>query len=137
MTDSSGSLRRIAIGLFDGVEELDAVGPWEVLSFWAGSHPGDGWEVVLTSADCGAATAAKGTATSTTETFIASAGLSGASTWPCTWSSGSSVSNAPARYAAVSSTTLDLRSERNGHGTDGRLCGRGRTGPGIMRPRMR
>jgi len=32
--DSSGSLRRIAMGLFDGVEELDAVGPWEVLSFW-------------------------------------------------------------------------------------------------------
>jgi transcriptional regulator GlxA family with amidase domain len=46
--------------LFDDVEELDAVGPWEVLSHWTRNHPGDGWEVVLTSADGGAVTAAKG-----------------------------------------------------------------------------
>ncbi|MCZ4500939.1 MAG: hypothetical protein JWQ74_3494, partial [Marmoricola sp.] len=27
--------QHIGIFLFDGVEELDAVGPWEVLSHWA------------------------------------------------------------------------------------------------------
>jgi hypothetical protein len=31
-----------------------------VLSFWTRCHPGDGWEVVLTSADGGAVTAARG-----------------------------------------------------------------------------
>lgn len=31
----------IAIIIFDGVEELDFVGPWEVLSAWASQHPGD------------------------------------------------------------------------------------------------
>jgi transcriptional regulator GlxA family with amidase domain len=38
--------RRIGILLFDGVEELDAVGPWEVLAFWARNFPEDGTEVV-------------------------------------------------------------------------------------------
>lgn len=60
MPESNGSLRRIAIVLFDGVEELDAVGPWVVLSFCTRTSPGDGWEVVLTSVDGGAVTAAKG-----------------------------------------------------------------------------
>jgi transcriptional regulator GlxA family with amidase domain len=60
VTESNGSLRRIAILLFDGVEELDAVGPWEVLSFWTRTFPGDGWEVVLASVDGAAVTAAKG-----------------------------------------------------------------------------
>jgi hypothetical protein len=32
--------------LFDGVEELDAVGPWEVLAYWAANWPEDGWQVV-------------------------------------------------------------------------------------------
>ena len=59
MTES-GSPRRIAIVLFDGVEELDAAGPWEVLSYWTRRHPEDGWEVVLTSRDGAAVTAAKG-----------------------------------------------------------------------------
>lgn len=35
----------IAIVVFDGVEELDFVGPWEVLSAWASQHPDDGVEV--------------------------------------------------------------------------------------------
>ena len=34
--------RRIGIVLFDGVEELDAVGPWEVLAEWTQAHPEDG-----------------------------------------------------------------------------------------------
>ncbi len=35
----------IAILIFDGVEELDFVGPWEVLAAWASQHPGDGVDV--------------------------------------------------------------------------------------------
>ncbi|NNH72488.1 DJ-1/PfpI family protein [Nocardia uniformis] len=46
MTDGT---RRIGILLFDGVEELDFAGPWEVLAFWATSCPEDGWEVFTVS----------------------------------------------------------------------------------------
>jgi transcriptional regulator GlxA family with amidase domain len=52
--------RTIAILLFDGVEELDAVGPWEVLSYWTQNHPADGWRVVTASVGGAAITAAKG-----------------------------------------------------------------------------
>lgn len=31
--------QHIAIDLFRDVEELDAIGPWEVLSSWAAKHP--------------------------------------------------------------------------------------------------
>lgn len=44
-TRGDGRQRQIGILLFDGVEELDAVGPWEVLSSWTQQHPGDGWNV--------------------------------------------------------------------------------------------
>jgi transcriptional regulator GlxA family with amidase domain len=37
---------RIAIALFDGAEELDWAGPWEVLASWALHWPDDGVEVV-------------------------------------------------------------------------------------------
>jgi transcriptional regulator GlxA family with amidase domain len=37
--------RHIGLLLFDGVEELDAVGPWEVLANWTQSHAEDGWSV--------------------------------------------------------------------------------------------
>ncbi len=37
---------RIAIALFDGAEELDWAGPWEVLASWAQHWPDDGVEVV-------------------------------------------------------------------------------------------
>ena len=49
----SGDQRRRQIGilLFDGVEELDAVGPWEVLSAWLQQHPEDGWDAFCLSAD--------------------------------------------------------------------------------------
>jgi len=36
---------RIAVVLFEGVEELDWAGPWEVLSSWALNFPDDGVEV--------------------------------------------------------------------------------------------
>ncbi|MBF6238796.1 DJ-1/PfpI family protein [Nocardia otitidiscaviarum] len=42
MTDGT---RRIGILLFNGVEELDFAGPWEVLAFWTKMCPEDGWEV--------------------------------------------------------------------------------------------
>jgi transcriptional regulator GlxA family with amidase domain len=40
--------KTIAIELFDGTEELDAVGPWEVLAFWTQAHPEDGYAVITT-----------------------------------------------------------------------------------------
>ncbi len=36
---------RIAVALFEGAEELDWAGPWEVLSAWASQWPDDGVEV--------------------------------------------------------------------------------------------
>ena len=36
---------RIGISLFDGAEELDWAGPWEVLAAWSEQHPGDDVEV--------------------------------------------------------------------------------------------
>jgi transcriptional regulator GlxA family with amidase domain len=36
---------RIGIFIFEGAEELDFVGPWEVLRAWAGMFPEDGAEV--------------------------------------------------------------------------------------------
>jgi transcriptional regulator GlxA family with amidase domain len=42
-TPDSVPQRQIGILLFDGVEELDAIGPWEVLSAWTQQHPEDGW----------------------------------------------------------------------------------------------
>jgi len=41
---------RIGIALFEGAEELDFAGPWEVLAAWAQQYPDDGVEV-LTVAD--------------------------------------------------------------------------------------
>ena len=49
----------IGLLLFDGVEELDAVGPWEVLAYWTRQHPEDGWTVSCLSADGEPVTAAK------------------------------------------------------------------------------
>jgi transcriptional regulator GlxA family with amidase domain len=43
--------RQIGILVFDGVEELDAVGPWEVLSNWTQEHPEDGWDAFCLSVD--------------------------------------------------------------------------------------
>jgi len=52
--------RHIGLLLFDGVEELDAVGPWEVLAHWTQAYPRDGWSVSCLSASGSSATAAKG-----------------------------------------------------------------------------
>lgn len=52
--------RHLGLLLFDGVEELDAVGPWEVLSHWTQTYPQDGWSASCLSADGSPVTAAKG-----------------------------------------------------------------------------
>ncbi|WP_405008507.1 DJ-1/PfpI family protein [Kitasatospora purpeofusca] len=57
---SDETLRRIAILLFPDVEELDAVGPWEVLSYWMRKFPEDGWRVDCVSRDGAPAQCAKG-----------------------------------------------------------------------------
>jgi transcriptional regulator GlxA family with amidase domain len=43
--EDASAQRHIGLLLFDGVEELDAVGPWEVLAYWTRHHPDDGWSV--------------------------------------------------------------------------------------------
>ena len=51
---------RIAISLFDGAEELDWAGPWEVLAAWSQSHPADDIEVFTVAQHDGVVTCAKG-----------------------------------------------------------------------------
>jgi transcriptional regulator GlxA family with amidase domain len=51
---------RIGIFLFDGAEELDWAGPWEVLGAWAHGWPDDGIEVVTVAQNDGPVTCAKG-----------------------------------------------------------------------------
>jgi transcriptional regulator GlxA family with amidase domain len=50
----------IGIVLFDGVEELDAVGPYEVLAYWTQNHPEDGYQVITLSPGGEVVTCAKG-----------------------------------------------------------------------------
>jgi transcriptional regulator GlxA family with amidase domain len=52
--------KQIGILLFPGVEELDAVGPWEVFAFWAKTFPQDGYEVCCFSESGGLVECAKG-----------------------------------------------------------------------------
>jgi transcriptional regulator GlxA family with amidase domain len=60
MFKASKATRHIGILLFNDVEELDAVGPYEVLSHWTQQHPKDGWSVSCLSADGAPVRAAKG-----------------------------------------------------------------------------
>jgi transcriptional regulator GlxA family with amidase domain len=52
--------KQIGILVFDGVEELDAVGPWEVLAFWTAMYPQDGYAVLMFSPQGGRVRCAKG-----------------------------------------------------------------------------
>jgi transcriptional regulator GlxA family with amidase domain len=56
----TGQPKHIGILLFPDVEELDAVGPWEVLSFWTRSFPEDGYAVSGLSGAGGLVRCAKG-----------------------------------------------------------------------------
>jgi len=51
---------RIALICFDGMEELDLVGPWEVLRMWQLQHPDDGVDVFTVSLGEETVTCAKG-----------------------------------------------------------------------------
>ena len=53
-------MAHIGILLFEDFEELDAVGPWEVLAYWTREYPDDGWAVSTFSRDGTAVRAAKG-----------------------------------------------------------------------------
>jgi transcriptional regulator GlxA family with amidase domain len=55
--------------MFDEMEELDAVGPWEVLGYWAKYFPGDGYELVNFSRGGGEVTCAKGLRLTTTYSY--------------------------------------------------------------------
>lgn len=59
-SQSTESPKTIGVVLFDGFEELDAVGPWEVLAYWTREHPEDGWAVTTVSREGRPVTAAKG-----------------------------------------------------------------------------
>ena len=51
---------KIAIAVFDGAEELDWAGPWEVLAAWARMWPDDGVEVYTVADSAEPVTCAKG-----------------------------------------------------------------------------
>lgn len=51
MPNTSAAARHIGILLFDKMEELDAVGPWEVLAWWTSHFPADGYAATTFSAD--------------------------------------------------------------------------------------
>ncbi len=53
-------MRTIGILLFEDVEELDAVGPWEVFAYWCARFPEDGWAVTTFSRTGGTVRCAKG-----------------------------------------------------------------------------
>ncbi|WP_392675711.1 DJ-1/PfpI family protein [Streptomyces sp. LN785] len=57
---SNAHVRQIGILLFPDVEELDAVGPWEVLSYWTRVFPEDEWAVFCLSAAGKPVTCSKG-----------------------------------------------------------------------------
>jgi transcriptional regulator GlxA family with amidase domain len=59
-SEAAADLRRIGLLLFDGVEELDAAGPWEVLATWTQQHPDDGWSISCLSPGGGDVLGAKG-----------------------------------------------------------------------------
>lgn len=60
MTGARTSTRHVGLLLFDDVEELDVVGPWEVLANWTLHHPADGWSISCVSRDGAPVLAAKG-----------------------------------------------------------------------------
>lgn len=60
MLSAMSVTRNIGIVVFDDAEELDVVGPWEVLAFWAQMYPADGWAVSTMSRDGAMVRCAKG-----------------------------------------------------------------------------
>lgn len=56
----ASSIKHLGILLFPDLEELDAIGPWEVLSYWTRNFPGDGYAVSCMSRTGDPVTCAKG-----------------------------------------------------------------------------
>ncbi len=56
----SSATTTIGVFVFDGAEELDWAGPWEVLAFWSQIYPDDGVTVFTLSRDGEPVTCAKG-----------------------------------------------------------------------------
>lgn len=67
--------KHIGILLFPDVEELDAIGPWEVLAWWTKKFPEDGYAVTCLAREAGPIQCAKGL------TVIADHGLDDAPTF--------------------------------------------------------
>lgn len=65
----------IGIVLFDRVEELDAVGPWEILASWTQEHPEDGYRVTTLSPVGGPVTGARGLGLSAEHSFATAPAL--------------------------------------------------------------
>jgi len=59
MTTPTPNTRHLGILLFDQMEELDAIGPWEVFAWWTQHFPGDGYAATTFSADGGPITCEK------------------------------------------------------------------------------
>ena len=85
----------IGLLLFDGVEELDAVGPWEVLAHWTQQHPEDGWDVSCLSPDGAPVVGAK---------TLSSAPTTRSTTPPPSTSSSTRAARAPGRCSATPTT---------------------------------
>jgi transcriptional regulator GlxA family with amidase domain len=64
-----GAVKQIGIVLFPDVEELDAIGPWEVLSAWTRYFPDDGYAVCSLSRSGGLVQCAKGLAVQAQHSF--------------------------------------------------------------------
>jgi transcriptional regulator GlxA family with amidase domain len=52
--------KQIGILIFEDMEELDAIGPWEVLAYWTRMWPDDGWQVFTLAREAGPVRCAKG-----------------------------------------------------------------------------
>jgi transcriptional regulator GlxA family with amidase domain len=76
MPADASDAKHIGVLLFDDVEELDAVGPWEVLAGWTQSYPEDGWTVSCLSRDGKPVTAAQGLVIGAHDAWDAAAPLS-------------------------------------------------------------
>ncbi|WP_197715251.1 DJ-1/PfpI family protein [Nocardioides baekrokdamisoli] len=72
---ATAAVKTIGIVLFDGVEELDAVGPWEVLAWWTQNIPEDGYRVLTMSLDGSPVIAAKGLTLTPSHSFAAAGPL--------------------------------------------------------------
>jgi transcriptional regulator GlxA family with amidase domain len=59
-TAPASPARHIGILLFPDVEELDAIGPWAALAYWARAFPEDGYTVCCLSRDGGPVTCSHG-----------------------------------------------------------------------------